>query len=103
MCRSSKLNQVKRNKWHTPRINQVRGKKIKMADNDPNIVVAANKIRKKMIVLGFNDTSTLVGHFMSSPREREKRDSRGDDREEQGRKRNSNESEEIEETKTFPL
>ena len=27
-------------------------------------------------VLGFNDTSTLVGHFVSSPREREKRDRR---------------------------
>ena len=25
-----------------------------------------------MIVLEFNDTSTLVGHFVSSPREREK-------------------------------
>ena len=25
-------------------------------------------------MLGFNDTSTLVGHFVSSPREREKRD-----------------------------
>ena len=25
-----------------------------------------------LIVLGFNDTSTLVGHFVSSPREREK-------------------------------
>ena len=23
------------------------------------------------VVLGFNDTSTLVGHFVSSPRERE--------------------------------
>ena len=38
-----------------------------------------------MFVLGFNDRSTLVGHFMSSPREREKRDtcsrdSRGDER-----------------------
>ena len=36
-----------------------------------------------LIVLGFNDTSTLVGHFVSSPREREKRDrrdSRGDER-----------------------
>ena len=31
-------------------------------------------------MLGFNDTSTLVGHFVSSPREREKRDSRGDER-----------------------
>ena len=28
------------------------------------------------IVLGFNDTSTLVGHFVSSPRERKKRDRR---------------------------
>ena len=36
-----------------------------------------------LIVLGFNDTSTLVGHFVSSPREREnrdRRDSRGDER-----------------------
>ena len=41
--------------------------------------------------LGFNDTSTLVGHFVSSPREwekRERRDSRGDERERQGRKEN---------------
>ena len=52
--------------------------------------------------VGFNNTSTLVGHFVSSPREREKRDSR-DEREGQGRKRNRNESEEIEEIKTFPL
>ena len=53
-----------------------------------------------LIELGFNDTSTLVGHFVSSPREREKkdrRDSRGDEREGQGRKRNRNESEETEE------
>ena len=28
------------------------------------------------IELGFNDTSTPVGHFVSSPREREKRDKR---------------------------
>ena len=26
----------------------------------------------KLIVLGFNNTSTLVGHFVSSPRERRK-------------------------------
>ena len=42
---------------------------------------------------GINDMSTLVGHFVLSPREREKRDrrdSRGDEREGQGRKRNSN-------------
>ena len=58
------------------------------------------------IVLGFNDTSTLEGYFVSSPREREKRDrreSRGDEREGQGRKRNRKESEETEEIKTFPL
>ena len=59
-----------------------------------------------LIMLGFNDTSTLGGHFVSSPREREKRDrreSKGDEREGQGRKRNRNESEETEEIKTFPL
>ena len=59
-----------------------------------------------LIVLGFNDTSTLEGHFVSSPREREKRDrreSRGDEREGQGRKRNRNESEETEEIKTLHL
>ena len=31
---------------------------------------------RDLIVLGFNDTSTLVGHFVSPPREREKRDRR---------------------------
>ena len=58
-----------------------------------------------LIVLGFNDTSTLEGHFVSSPREREKRDRRDsrDERGGQGRKRNRNESEETEEIKTFPL
>ena len=58
-----------------------------------------------LIVLGFNDTSTLEGHFVSSPREREKRDRREsrDEREGQGSKRNRNESEETEEIKTFPL
>ena len=54
------------------------------------------------VVLGFNNMSTLVGHFVWSPREREKRDSREDENEEQGRKRNRNESEETE-IKTFPL
>ena len=61
---------------------------------------------KILIELGFNDTSTLVGHFVSSPREREKRDrgdSRGDEREGQGRKRNRNESEEREEINIPPL
>ena len=52
-----------------------------------------------MIVLGFNDTSTLVDHFVSSPKEREKRNSsREDEREGWGRKRKMNESEETEET-----
>ena len=62
----------------------------------------ANNVEWLMIVLGFNDTSTLVGHFVSSPREREKRDRR-DDREGQGRKWNRSENEETEEIKTFPL
>ena len=53
-------------------------------------------------MLGFNDTSILVGHFVSSPREREKRgkrESRGDEREGQGRKRKMNENEETKEIK----
>ena len=57
-------------------------------------------------MLGFNNTSTLVGHFVSSPRERvkrDRRDSRGDEREGHGRKRNRNESKETEEIKTFLL
>ena len=42
-----------------------------------------------LIVLGFNNTSTLVGHFVSSPREREKREEIAEemkerDREERG-------------------
>ena len=44
---------------------------------------------QELIVLGFNDTSTLVGHFVSSPREREKREEIAEemkerDREERG-------------------
>ena len=57
------------------------------------------KCKDQLIVLGLYDMSTLVGHFVSSPREREKRDrrdSRRDEREEQGRKRNRNKSEETE-------
>ena len=58
--------------------------------------------------VGFIDTSTLAGHFVSSSREREKKDRRdtssiGDEREEQGRKKNRNEREETEEIKTFLL
>ena len=47
-----------------------------------------------------------MGHFVSSPRERDKRDrrdSRGDERGGQGRKRNTNKSEETEGIKIFPL
>ena len=51
--------------------------------------------------------STLVGHIVSSPGEWEKwdrRDSRGDEREGQGRKRKMNENEEAEEiTVTKPV
>ena len=46
-----------------------------------------------------------MSHFVSYPREKEKRDrreSRGDEREGKGRKRNRNKSEETEEIKTFP-
>ena len=47
-----------------------------------------------------------MGHFVSSPREREKndrRDSRGDEREGQGRKKNRNEREETEGKKKHSL
>ena len=47
-----------------------------------------------------------MGHFVLSPREREERDRRdstGDERGGQVRKRKMNESEDTEEIKTFPL
>ena len=50
-------------------------------------------------MFGFDDMLTLVGHFVSSHRERQKRDirdSRGDERQGQGRKWKMNESEETE-------
>ena len=68
--------------------------------------VAPDLVYTVLNELGFNDTSTLVGYFVSSPRQREKRDrrdSRGDEREGQGRRRKMNESEETEKVKTFPL
>ena len=40
------------------------------------IMFSLDKGSQGLIVLGFNDTSTLEGHFVSSPREREKRDRR---------------------------
>ena len=57
------------------------------------------------IVLGLNNTSIFVDHFVSSPGKREKRDrrdSRGDERDGQGRKWNRNESEETEKIKNIP-
>ena len=47
-----------------------------------------------------------MGHFVLSPKDRERRDrrdSKGDEGEVHGRKRKMNESEETEEIKTFPL
>ena len=64
-------------------------------------------LRWFLIELGFNDTSTLVGHFVSSFREREKRDrrdSREVERKRQGSRENdwqSSNSEITEEMKTF--
>ena len=61
-------------------------------------------IQISLLVLGLNDTSALVGHFVSSPREREKRDrrdSRGDEREGKGKKREMKENEGTEEIITF--
>ena len=52
-----------------------------------------------LFLLEFNDMSTLVGHFVSSPREREKRDrrdSRGDVKDRDRGERKMNESEETE-------
>ena len=46
---------------------------------------------RRLIVLGFNDKSTLVGHFVTSPREREKRDSRGDEKDRGKKKMKENE------------
>ena len=46
------------------------------------ISIGTKYITFKLIVLGFNNKSTLVGHFVSSSREREtrdRRDSRGDE------------------------
>ena len=56
-------------------------------------------------MLGFNDTSTLVGHFyVVSQRKGEKatEEIAEEMKEGQGRKRNRNESEETEEIKTSP-
>ena len=41
-----------------------------------HLKVDSRESSRNLMVLGFNDTSTLVGHFVPSPREREKRDRR---------------------------
>ena len=55
-------------------------------------------VRQVLIVLGFNDRSTLVVHFVSSPRERKTRERRGVVQEMRGTggKRKTNEREETE-------
>ena len=59
------------------------------------------------VELLFNDTSTLVGHFVSSPRERKKWDrraSRGEEKEKLRRRRKTaDDSAETEEIITYPL
>ena len=70
------------------------------AQRSPNVWLLSGTL----IVMGFSQTSTLVGHFVLSPRAREKRDrrdSRGSEREGQGR--NRNETEETEETRNVSL
>ena len=54
-------------------------------------------------MLGFNDTSTLVGHFVSAPRERDIRDRIVEEmKEREGRKREMKESDGTEEITTLP-
>ena len=43
------------------------------------------KLLTWLIEFGFNGMSTLAGHFVLSPREREKRDRRGDERDREER------------------
>ena len=67
--------------------------------------VSDNEGWNSLFVLGFNDTPALVGHFVSSPREREKR-YRRDSKDERERDRGEgkmNDSQETEEIKTFPF
>ena len=57
----------------------------------PSNSFPTDRFKTFFIVLGFNDTLALVGHLLSTPREREKRDrrdSRGDEREGHGREEN---------------
>ena len=56
-----------------------------MVTNDTTMHSFRSEAVDCLIVLGFNNMSTLVDHFVSSPSEREKRDSRGDEIDGQGR------------------
>ena len=71
---------------------------IRTAHSTAHVCVSVEAFIIIIIVLGFDDTSTHVGHFVSSPEEEEKRNrrNRGDEREGQGRQRYRNESEETE-------
>ena len=42
-----------------------------MAQNISGVSIHLKLLIDWLTVLGFNDTSTLVGHFVSSPKERE--------------------------------
>ena len=94
------LLQVSRLQW----VIGIRGKAIPMCPVS-NVSYADNLYKVACFVeLVFNDTSTLVGHFVSSHREREKTNRRDSRRDEKDRgERKMNESEETEEMKTFPL
>ena len=62
------------------------------------------EVRAGMSELEFNDMSTLVGHFVLSPREQEKIEEIVEEMNERDRReRKMNKSEETEEIKTFPL
>ena len=81
--------------WAETNINKTTKTKLKKGHNSVKILQMI-----WLIVFGFTDTSTLVGHFVLSPREREKRntrDSRGDGREGQDRKREMKEVKEQKE------
>ena len=68
----------------------IKGLGLLLSDKKSFKVFPYMSLCKFLIELGFNDTSTLVGHFVSSSRKMEKTDRRDsrDEREEQGRKEN---------------
>ena len=60
---------------HIPNLVKIHWYLLKLLFWKENMDVSQSDNSVKLIVLGFKDTSTLVGHFVSS-REREKRDRR---------------------------